>query len=249
MIHDPSFMEFGTGSQYLNSDIFTRLGFYTGTSSEFMLNTAFLMAERETARQIKTFWTPTVVTGSFTSFQMGVPFPVGLGEINGVLDVRFFERNAFGEERQISGSGWVVDGTLGIINVTISPYDNSSLPNSGLTKANCAGVSIGLYQNIPGVYKAEIAVQAGWPSGTWADPTITTAMCMVADQYLKLLRDEGELPDEDLQFIKQYSVGRYSQSVEARWAINNRFGFSGRSQLIQKMLAPWKTSPGLKVGG
>ena len=229
----------GTGSQYLNNYLFTTLGFYTGTSSDYMLNLAYVMAERETARQVGTYWLPTTVTGSFAGFNVGDPIYAQAGMIRSIDDVRFFERSAYGEERQISGSGYILDPFNGIFSVQISPYDVSSFSGSYTAIAGqCNGCPV--ISDAIGLYKVEVAYTAGYESGTWADPTITTAIAMAADQTLKLLRDEGELADEDLQFIKQYSVGRYAQSVEGKWAIQTRFGVSGRSQLIARMLDHWK---------
>lgn len=239
----------GTGSQYLNNELFTQLGFYTGTSSDFMLNLAYTLAERETSRQIGTYWLPTTVTGTYANFRVGDPVYAGAGMLISVDSVVLFERSGYGEERRISGSGYIIDPFNGIFAIQVSPYDTSQFRNSPTAVyGNCNGCPVAS-SGPAGLYKVEVSYTAGYPSGTWSDPTITAAIAMSADQTLKLLRDEGELPDEDLQFIKQYSVGRYAQSVEGKWAMPTRFGFSGKSQLIARMLDHWKVKRAYKFGG
>jgi hypothetical protein len=237
-----------TGAQYMTEDLFTSLGFYTGSASKFMIDQSFFLAERQVAQEINTYLTPTTVTGSMSNFKIGENIFTPVGKLISVDSVTFKERTYEGQDRLISGTAFITDPFFGAFRVSPSPYDNSIATGavSGITTCREGNY---INPNLShGVYTAEIVYTAGYQSGTWNNPDITQAIAMASDLILKMLADEGGLDDENGSFIKSYSVGRYSQTISDRWAKTTRFGYSGKAQFISNLLEQYKIRKAGKLG-
>lgn len=237
-----------TGAQFMTEDLFTNLGFYTGSATNYMINFSFFQAERQVAQEIGTYLTPTTVTGTFTAFKIGENIFVPAGKLVSIDSVSFYERTYDGQDRIISGTAFITDPFFGAFRVAPSPYDNSIATGAITAVTTCVNGNY-IQPNLShGVYKAEITYTAGYQSGTWSNPDITLAIAQAADLILKMLLDEGALDDENGSFIKSYSVGRYNQTISDKWAKTTRFGYSAKAQFISNLLEQYKIRKAGKLG-
>lgn len=222
---------------------FANFGKFTGTSTSAQIRIAFAIAERQVEEEIGTYLFNTVVTDEVTNFNLGERFYLPVGKVHSISNVIFYERTRENEVIMLSGFG-IVDNTFyGAARIYISPHDTSS----STAKHSCNGCFVGANNSL-GIYKADITYLAGYETGTAHIPMMKMALCEAADLVLKTIRDEGELADEAHQFIKNYSIGRYQQSVEHRWAKETRFGWSGKAQFISNLIDPFKIKRAKAIG-
>lgn len=220
-----------TTPQYLTEEIFVNCGKFTGTATNFQINLAFMLAEIQVQEELNTYLSPTEVTVEVSNFVLNKNFYLPTGKLLEIKRVVLYRQK--GEETLlVSGYGIVANEFYGVSKINASPHDINYLPcNSCLVSPN---------QSDDFYYKASITYVSGYPSGTHNDPRIRMALSEAADLNLKTLRDEGELADEAHQFIRSYSIGRYSQSVSDRYIRQTRFGLSGKAQFIGNLLETFK---------
>ena len=222
-----------TSPQALTDTIFTNMGYFFGDSTAFQRNIAYSIAEWQVARQIGTYITPSIFTGTFPFITPDIVIQSPVGMILSIQSVRLFERWSNSVERIISGTSYIVDGYNGFFMLDISIGDISDCQN-------CSGQA-------EGIYKAEVVIQAGYPTGTAALPPVQLALCIAADIALKMMVDPGALPSGD-DFIKTSQIGRYIQTVSDKFMYETTFGKSNMAQYIRTLLDGLSIRPPGKLG-
>lgn len=215
-----------TSPQFLTEQMFINYGFFTGSATSFMIQAAFAIAENQVARDIGTFLVPTTYTGTYGFLGFDIPYETAVGKLISVDSVTLHQRFSNGIDRFVSGTAYIRDFDNGYYYLQTSPNDNSVC-------VGCAGYSIGFYQY-------NVAITAGYPSGTvQATPTAQLAACMAADIALKQMYDEGiGIQYENL--TKTLQAGRLIQSFDTSKFISTIYGPSSRAVYISKLLEPFK---------
>lgn len=221
-------------SPYMTDALFVAYGGFTGTSTVFMRNASYAIAEAMLEEEIGTFIIPKVITGSFPNVIPNTVIVSPAGMINSIESVVLHERWSDGSERLISGTAYIMDYYSGFFMIDASPNDNS----------RCVGCT-GETQN---VYKATIAINAGYATGSIVgNRQIELALALISDIVLKQMYDEG-IGQEFWGFVRTSQVGRTITTWSEKFHMDTVFGNSHKAQFIKNLLKNYKIVRANKLG-
>lgn len=228
-----------TSGRVLNDALFINLGFFTGTSTEFQRQIAYAIAERQLETEIRTFLFPTVATFTETNFTTDNMLYAPVDRVIDVQQVIFYEQQPDGTDRLVSGTWQIMDGPLGLLRVFPSPYDTSV--------GSCGPVNE--YSIGRGLYKADITVTAGLPSGVATnDPEVKLVLGIAADMVMKTMYDPGANAEPDMQAIQTFQSGRYLQTIMTKFHLTTAFGVGNKAQYLRSLLSKFKIQRAGKLG-
>ncbi len=219
---------------FLKEQDFITNGFFTGTANSSQVNMAFALAEWQVQKEIGTYLTPTVITGTFSwpKDQWILQTPeTRLREIKSVV---LHQAYSAGVDRLISGTADIIDNDNGYFRVKPSPYDVSDCNNCGNAMPQ-------------DVYKAEIAYTVGLETGSHLLPNVQLALSLAADINLNQFADRG-MAQEFENFNTTLQIGRTIMTNKSDLVMNTPFGPSGRGQYIRELLRGLKVERAGKLG-
>lgn len=221
-----------TGS-YLTSSMFTSLGFFTGTATQFQMDIAFAMGEMLLEAEINSFISPITITGSYPFVTNHHVIDLGVGRVTQIKNVTLVEKWDSGD-RYISGTYHPIDLLNGYITIDVSPYDNSQCNTCG---------------NYPqGIYRADIAFESGMTTGEFlGNASALVALAMASDMMLKQLYDEG-IGYDSQYFEKSTQIGRSIINRVDKFALNGALGASVKANFIRSLIKPIKITKAGKLG-
>lgn len=212
-------------SIYMDDATFVNAGQFTGTSTVFMRNLAYGMAESSLEQEIGTFVSPTTITGSYPFVSPNKVLDLGVGKLISVNSVTFSERYTNNSDRLISGTARVIDPANGYIMINVSDNDVSS----------CNGC--GSPSNV-GIYKVDISFTAGYQTGQMVNnPTLIIPLALTSTMYLNQLMDEG-IGSEDQIGVSTTQIGRSITTRVTKFMRDGALGNSVRANWIRSMVRP-----------
>jgi hypothetical protein len=224
-----------TTPQILTESIFQNFGFFTGTATNFQIQTAFSIAENQCARSVGTFLAPTTFTGSYAFVGYDKIYTSPVGRLASINNVQYLEKYSNGVERIYSGTAVIIDPENGYFYSKVSDLDNSVC-------SSCAG-------DTSGIYRFEVSITAGYATGSIvSNPIMGLALCMAADIALKIMVDEGIGVTYE-NTTRTLQVGRVIQTFDTKGFHGNTiFGPSSRGQYIHNLLEPFRIGRPGKLG-
>lgn len=215
----------------LTDTIFTQYGGSIGNSSNAQRQAAYAIAESQAAEEIKTFVSPTVVTGTYSWPPLGQPLQLPYTHLNSVASITAIHPagcNCANDAVEISGCAWILD------------YDGALISLRECGGCNCSS---------GGALQVRIAATYGLPTGTANDPRLFMGLVTAADLVLQQMIDpmgaEGGAGDPG---IKSFSSLSYSETRSDGSSKMTAFGDSARANYAAKMLRGFKYHRAGKLG-
>lgn len=199
----------------LNTNLFVQYGGQTGSFSQAQLTSAYVIAEQQATTHLHTPLLPTIVTGTFGYAPRIV---TDYGYVHRVLSVNLLSRDSFTECTLQSDSGCVFiwEDTFGYLDV-------------GCLMNHC-------HCNrwiVP--YQAQVAYEAGLPTGVASQPAMLLALTMAAQISLNEMTYPSQNEGVGDIGIESFSSLDYSEKRKA--LKNTAFGNSAKANKIASLIS------------
>lgn len=204
----------------LTDDIYTLYTDEATKGTEEQRNAAFFIAERLATSHIKTFFTATIVTGTYLWPRFGQPLALDHVHINSILDVTAISSDGgcSCSTRADDGCAYLLDAEFGVIHVRVSSA-------GGVIGCGCGSF-------VP--YQARVIYSTGLSSGTSHQPDILLALSTVADEILNEIADPGGNETPGAHGIIRWANQGYTE--ERMPLINTALGNSPRANFAARLL-------------
>lgn len=171
-------------AQFLNDAVFTSLGGVTGTTSAYLRQAAYFIAEKEMCSHLGTLLQPTNLTGTYL-WATAMPVNLDFGyvqSINSVAVLTLLNIWVFFSPADIQTAVYIRDPKRGIVDVSLNPM---------LIRSSAATP----YSYLP-PYNVTIGYTAGLPTGTTMQFDVQWALVMAAQLVLNEMDNSGFLANE-----------------------------------------------------
>ena len=205
---------------FLTDDIYVLYGGDQTKGADGQRDASFFIAERLATSHTKTFFQPTIVTGTYLWPHFGQPLALDHVHINSILDVTAISSagDCSCSTREDDGCAYLLDAEFGVIHVRVSSA-------GGVIGCGCGSF-------VP--YQARVTYDAGLASGTAYQPDILLALSTVADEILNEIADPGGNETPGAHGIIRWANQGYTE--ERMPLINTALGNSTRANFAARLL-------------
>jgi hypothetical protein len=204
----------------LTDDIYSEYTGETTKGTEMQRNAALFIAERLAASHIKTFFTPTIITGTYLWPTFGQPLMLDHVHINSISDVTAISSSGDCNcsTREDDGCAYLLDAEFGVIHIRMASA-------GGYIGCGCGSF-------VP--YQARVTYETGLSSGTANQPDILMALSTVADEILNEIAEPSGNETPGAHGIIRWANQGYTE--ERMPLINTALGNSPRANFAARLL-------------